>query len=108
MVKVVILRKIKKGMEQDFREKTAQLRANAVPQRGYVSGETWIDTDDPSRCVVISTWVSLDDWKAWEISSHRRTIEEGLAPLLDEPARTFVLRPPQGAKIREEVAMPVA
>ncbi len=108
MVKVVILRKIKEGMGQEFREKTAQLRANAVPQQGYVSGETWVDANDPSCSIVISTWVSLDDWKAWEISMQRRTIAEELAPLLDEPARTFVLRPPKGMEVRVEVAMPVA
>jgi len=108
MVKVMILRKIKEGMEQEFWEMTAQLRANAVPRRGYVSGETWVDTNDPSRCVVISTWFSLEDWKAWEISLQRRAIAEGVDPLLDEPARTFVLKPPQGTEIRREATMPIA
>ena len=108
MIRVIILRRIKEGMEQEFWEMTSQLRANAVPQRGYVSGETWVDSNNPSRSVVISTWLTLENWQAWENSPQRQAINATLEPLLVEPARTFVLRPPQGLEVRAEVATPAA
>lgn len=108
MVRVVIVRKIKEGSEEEFWKMTAKLRASAVPRKGYVCGETWVDSNDPSRCVVISTWLSAEDWEEWAVSPQRRAIADGVEPLMSEPVRTYVLRPPQGVEVRWEVAMPVA
>ncbi len=108
MVRVIIERRIKEGMEHEFWEMTARLRASAVPQRGYVSGETWVDSQDPSYCIVISTWLTAEDWYAWESSPARRAIAAALDPLLAEPTRVHVLRPPQGIEVRSDIAMPAA
>ena len=35
-------------------------------QEGYVTGETLVDTEGNSIVLTVSTWLSLDDWKAWE------------------------------------------
>jgi len=108
MVRVIIERRIRHGMEHEFWEMTARLRTNAVPRRGYVSGETWVDSNDPTRSIVISTWLSPEDWMAWETSAERHAITQALEPLLTEPSRTYVLRPPQGIEVRSDVAMPAA
>lgn len=108
MIRVIIERRIKPGQEQEFAEVTAQLRAGAVPRRGYVSGETWVDSNDPTRSIVISTWLSQADWDAWANSAERKAIAEAIEPLLSEPSRTYVLRPPQGVEVRSDVAMPAA
>ena len=99
MVKVVIVRKIKGGMQETFWEMTSQMRAKAVPRRGYISGETWVDENDPSRCVVISTWVNYEDWQAWERSPQRIELAGNIENLLEEPTRIFALRPLQSADV---------
>jgi len=42
---------------------------------------------------VVSTWSSLEDWKAWVNTKERSNLEEKLAPYLEEPAkiRVFML-----------------
>ena len=108
MVRVIIERWIKQGCESEFWEMTSQLRINAIPRQGYFSGETWIDENDPIHCIVISTWVSFEAWDAWEKSATRQAIASGVEPLLAQPVRTTVLRPPQGIEVHWERGVPVA
>ena len=67
------------------------LRAAAMNQAGYVSGETLVSTKDNSNLVVISTWSSLDEWEAWETSETRAELYKLTSTYLqDEPTvRTF-------------------
>ncbi len=108
MIRVLIERRIKPDCELEFWEMTAKLRAKAVPRPGYVSGETWVGNYDPSYCMVISTWLSVEAWKAWDRSEERRSIEEEMEPLLFESARTTVLRSPQGVEVHWDAGLPVA
>ena len=108
MIKVVIQRKIKEGSEADFWKMISKLRVNAIPRKGYFSGETWVDANDPTHTIVISTWLSYEDWKVWEDHPSRQAIAEILEPMLAEHARIYVMRPPEGIEVRSEVAMPVA
>ena len=61
-----------------------ELRAAAIRQPGYISGESLINVAD-NTVVVISTWRSLEDWRRWEASEERRMLEENIAPLLSQP-----------------------
>ncbi len=67
------------------------IRAEAVKQPSYVSGETLINTEDRSSIVVISTWQSLREWRNWRASDTRAKLEkETGAFLLKEPSiRTY-------------------
>ena len=85
MIKVIIERHIK-GSES-LSPMLRQLRTAAMQQPGYVSGETLVSTEDSSSVVVISTWHSLDDWKAWETSEARAKLYQQVRPLLDEEPR---------------------
>ena len=40
-----------------------ELRALAVRQPGYISGETFFDLDREDECLVISRWTTLDHWR---------------------------------------------
>ena len=42
-----------------------ELRALAVRQPGYISGETFFNLDHPEECLVISRWTSLEHWQKW-------------------------------------------
>ena len=75
IVKVLIKRHVKKDCEREFFELLKQIRANAIKQEGYISGETLVSTDDPKAFIVISTWQSLEDWLAWRDSKMRKEID---------------------------------
>ncbi len=43
-----------------------ELRALAVRQPGYISGETFFNLERPEECVVIGRWTSLEHWQQWQ------------------------------------------
>ncbi len=83
-VKIIIRRKVSKGKEAQLLPLLLQLRAKAVTQPGYVSGETLRNASDPEDYLVISTWKSLEDWKAWEANRVRAEILNKIDSLLGE------------------------
>ena len=58
-----------------------ELRAAAMQNPGYISGETLVNIDDPKNVITISTWSNLSDWHAWERSTERRKIYEKIGPI---------------------------
>ena len=46
-----------------------ELRALAVRQPGYISGETLFSLDHPEECLVISRWTTLEHWQRWKASA---------------------------------------
>lgn len=53
-----------------------ELRALAVRQPGYISGETFFNIDRRDECLVISRWISLEHWQQWT-RDHRRIELDG-------------------------------
>ncbi len=84
MVKVMIKRQTKKETEVGVHDSLAELRAAAMRQPGYVSGETLVNTANPREILVISTWLSLKHWKAWQESKQRTELDEAFRPLVAE------------------------
>jgi heme-degrading monooxygenase HmoA len=68
-----------------------EVRTEAMKQHGYIIGETLVSADDPNYILVISTWDTLDDWKAWDSSETRLKLKPRINELLTEPhsSRTF-------------------
>jgi heme-degrading monooxygenase HmoA len=89
-VKVVIERSVSADNQAEVAELLKDLRAGAIHQQGYVSGETLFAVDRPGTHLVISTWESLKDWKAWENNSKRKEITDKVEALLTSPSRTSV------------------
>ena len=86
IAKVMIKRVIAEGMEHEFYANLKGLRAKAVEQDGYISGETLICADHPNKVMVISKWESLDYWNAWKNSKIRKIIENGLNKYEEQPS----------------------
>jgi heme-degrading monooxygenase HmoA len=42
-----------------------ELRALAVRQPGYISGETFFNINRKDECLVISRWTSIEHWQKW-------------------------------------------
>ena len=82
MIKVIVERHVKEG--NSLPPLLRELRAAAMHQPGYITGETLVSTEDKSIVVVISTWRSLEDWKIWETSETRARLYQQIEPLLAE------------------------
>lgn len=62
------------------------LRAVALHQPGYVTGETLVKGVDPLTVLVITTWISYEHWEAWVTSQTRIELNNLIVPLLlEEP-----------------------
>jgi quinol monooxygenase YgiN len=90
MIRVIIERQVKN--KERLLPMLRELRAAAVHQPGYVTGETMVSTEDDSITAVISTWHSLEQWQAWETSETRATLYELIEPLLVKEPRIRVYR----------------
>lgn len=93
MIRVLIERQFAEGMHEELRRAEMEARQQAMQIPGYISGETLRDRDNPQRNVVISTWRSVEDWDAWQVSDARKKIVDALSPILVEPERITVLEP---------------
>jgi heme oxygenase (mycobilin-producing) len=89
-VRIIIDRKVKKGKESDFARMLRELRSKAIPSRGYISGETLRAQGDSRNYIVISTWQSLEDWKAWEKQPERKKIQTEIEKLMARPTKTKI------------------
>jgi heme-degrading monooxygenase HmoA len=83
-IKVIITRKVTRGRERDLFPLLMELRTKAMNQKGYISGETLKGISDPDEFLVISTWKSSEDWKAWEDNPERREIQSKIDAILEE------------------------
>ena len=93
MVRVLIERHIAEGMVDDFRLALRNMRLQAMPREGYISGESLHDAANPHHYFVISTWNSAAAWRAWEKSDARRAQMAVIGPMLAEPEKVTVLQP---------------
>jgi heme-degrading monooxygenase HmoA len=91
-VKILIKRSIGQGVAPVVRPLIVELRAHAMKQPGYISGETLKCIDRPGEYLVISTWQSLDDWNRWIKSQERKILEEKIDSITGKPTEytTFV------------------
>jgi heme-degrading monooxygenase HmoA len=84
-VKILIKRSIGQGVAPVVRPLIVELRAHAMKQPGYISGETMKCIDRPGEYLVISTWQSLDDWNRWLKSQERKILEEKIDSITGKP-----------------------
>ena len=81
-VKILIKRKVQSDKAREMIPLFRQMRALATNQPGYISGETLKRLDSEDEFLIISTWHSSDDWKAWLQSDERKKISEKIDALL--------------------------
>ena len=87
MVKVFIKRSVPEHQTEALKPLLKKLRNLAMEQPGYVSGETYKRVDRPGQNIVISTWQSMDDWRAWVLSEERAETQEKIDYLLGEKTK---------------------
>ena len=96
MVKVIIERRVKPGLEGKLEKLLTDIRSQAMYNSpGFVSGEVLTSVADPSIRVIIGTFLTLDNWKQWENSPVRQEILQQMEPYLDSPPKiaVYIARP---------------
>lgn len=81
-VKIIIRRVVPKGREAELLPLLIQMRGLATAQPGYISGETLRNVENPEEYLVISTWQSAENWKAWLKNKQRAEIQGMIDKLL--------------------------
>lgn len=74
-IKILIRRSVSSEKAQMLAPLMKKLRALALEQPGYISGETLRNIDQPGTYVVLSTWKDLVCWNAWLKSPERIEIQ---------------------------------
>ncbi|MDO9530074.1 MAG: antibiotic biosynthesis monooxygenase [Syntrophales bacterium] len=95
MIRVLIERHCLTGKEDELRHLIQEVRSDAVHRRGYISGETLRAADNPLHFMIISTWTTIEAWKAWESDRRKVLIHGMMDSLLSEPevVRIFIEEP---------------
>ncbi len=89
-VKIIMERTVRPDQQGELLLLLRQLRMRAINQPGYITGETLISIDKPGTQIVVSTWNSLPDWKAWENHPDRLEIANKIEALLTAPTKVAV------------------
>jgi antibiotic biosynthesis monooxygenase (ABM) superfamily enzyme len=94
MIKVLLRRRVRPGNYERTIGLLRDLRAAALHQPGYTTGETIVRGQDPIELLVINTWLSEEHWRAWSTSQQRIELENMITPLLEEAPEAAVYRIP--------------
>ncbi len=85
VAKVLIKRSIKEGKTREVFALLNKFRSDAMNQRGYISGETLINHDNPQEILVIAMWQGIENWHKWKENPERIANEAKMALWLEEP-----------------------
>jgi antibiotic biosynthesis monooxygenase (ABM) superfamily enzyme len=83
-VKILIKRKVVAEKVPELMPFLKKLRALALKQPAYISGETLKRMDVPGEYMVISTWESFEAWQQWLGNQERLLIQGQVDTLLGE------------------------
>ena len=83
-VQVIIKRKLIIDKPEKIFPLFSELHSQAIQQPGYIGSTTLKNIDKPEEYMVISTWATADDWKAWYMSKKRRDIQGRVDSLIGE------------------------
>lgn len=81
-VKVIIKRMVPPEKGRSMIPLFRQMRALAMNQDGYISGETLRNLNNPEEFIVISSWQSSEDWNNWLRSESRQQVQKQIDELL--------------------------
>lgn len=89
--KVLIERKIKPGMEAEFKKLMREVLSGVAHAHGFISGETLQSIDDPTVHITISQWKDLSCWHDWIDSAERKKKQEEFDKVLAQPMKVMAL-----------------
>jgi len=69
-----------------------QLRSHAMQYPGYIGAENLVSEEDFSVVVMISTWETIENWKAWVESRRTRDLLRQAKTVVMQAARVTAYR----------------
>ena len=90
MIKGIIGYKVKNY--KDLEPILLKLRSHAMQYPGFVSAENLVSDVDSSIVIVISTWVSIENWRSWVQSRITQDLLRQAEALLKEKSRITAYR----------------
>jgi heme-degrading monooxygenase HmoA len=81
-IKVILFRRVPVEKVNDLKPLLMEMRSLAMAQRGYISGETLMNEDDPEEYLVISSWTTKSRWNEWFENPQRRELQQKIDALL--------------------------
>ena len=91
--RIIIERKFKKPINQEMLTIINEIRLKAIWQRGYISEETVVNSDDDKDILVISSWSDVNNWKRWHETKTWKEFEKSQAPHLEGPIEIRIFIP---------------
>ena len=82
-VKILIKRTVSKNKVEKMKPLFVEMRALAMRQQGYISGETLKSLETPETFLVVSTWMSPAHWEKWMLNTERDKIQKQMDALLE-------------------------
>ncbi len=93
MIKVIIERKIASGLEKNYHQAIKQALSSVLNASGYLSGESFMDVNQPNHRFIVVSWSSIAAWEKWLGSPERATAIADITPLLDGEEKITLLAP---------------
>lgn len=81
-IKVILYRRVPVDKAAKLKPLLHELRALALAQPGYISGETLMNSEDPEEYLVLSAWSSEKDWNEWFQNEKRAEVQQQIDELL--------------------------
>ena len=81
-IKVILYRRVPVEKVEDLKPLLNELRALALAQPGYISGETLMNSEDPEEYLVLSSWTSEKHWNEWFQNEKRAEVQRQIDQLL--------------------------
>ncbi|MAA63300.1 MAG: antibiotic biosynthesis monooxygenase [Alteromonadaceae bacterium] len=91
MIRVLIDRHIADTLESVYELNSRTLLQHAVATRGFISGETLVDSQDPNHRLTLCNWRSTADWDKWYHSEERKELMNELVPIMDQDEKIIIL-----------------
>lgn len=91
MIKVIIERVVAEGLEVPYEKVVSELLNVMTRARGYISGESLVDVDQPNHYVVVARWSDRAAWDEWYFSQERKDVIATIAPFLQSNEKCTVL-----------------
>lgn len=90
-LRVISERIMAAGKERNVTSLLRKMQQAAVVAPGYVSSEAFKDNANDQKLLVISSWHSEADWKAWQASKERVEVDAQLKEYVAGPTEHRLL-----------------
>ncbi|OMH38741.1 antibiotic biosynthesis monooxygenase [Motiliproteus sp. MSK22-1] len=90
MIKIIIERHVAGELIDYYHRASRNILQMAMQSRGFISGESLKNSDDPNHRLIIASYDTSSNWSLWYHSDQRKALMEELRPMLVEDEKITV------------------